>query len=72
MIPHHKDVTVAQLHHALVRLFLKSTSDLPNGISINLERAQIEKRPTETLASLLRTKLSYTAKQQQQQQKKDS
>lgn len=52
MIPH-KDVTVAQLHHALMRLFLKSASDLPNDISINLERAKIEKRPTETLSSNL-------------------
>lgn len=46
MIPH-KDVTVAQLHHALVRLFQKSAPDLPNYISINLERAKIENRPTE-------------------------
>lgn len=58
MIPR-KDVTVAQLHHTLV----KNTSDLPNNISINLERAKIEKRPTETLSSVLRTKLSYIAKQ---------
>lgn len=61
MIPH-KDVTVTQLHHTVVRLFLKTASDLPNDISINLERAKIEKHPTETLSSVLRTKLSYMAK----------
>lgn len=59
----HKDVTVAQLHHTVVRLFLKSTSDLPNDISINLERAKIEKDPTETLSSILRTiTLIYSGK----------
>lgn len=62
MIPH-KDVAATQLHHTLVRHFLRSTSDLPNDISINLGRAKIEKRPTETLSSVLRTKLAYVAKQ---------